>query len=192
MFGAASLTISGCGAGPPLPLYVLGTDPPAVASTTPLAGLPVIEVKPVKIPDYLDTTDLLVRTDGQMIPSRAGRWGERLSVGTTRALATALAARLPRMAVTATPPVQPPARQVLVDVGAFEARPDGKVVLVARWAILDGSGHKVLAAQRVSLVQPLASNGDPAVVAAMTRAVEQLAGQIAFGIQRTSPASPHA
>ena len=178
--------IAGCSrGGPPLPLYVLGNAPPAVASTTPQAGLPVIEVKPVKVPDYIDTTDLLVRSGVEMVPSRAGRWGERLSVGTTRALATALAARLPRMAVTMTAPVQPPARQVIVDLGSFEARADGNVVLVARWSILDGTGRKVLAMQRVSLVEPVAGTGDAGVIAAMTRAIEDLAGGIAARIDRS-------
>ena len=90
------------------------------------------------------------------------------------------------MAVTMTAPVQQPARQVLVDVGSFEARTDGNVVLVARWSILDGTARKLLAVQRVSLVEPVAGTGDAAVIAAMTRAVEELAGQIAARIERTS------
>jgi uncharacterized lipoprotein YmbA len=187
LLGAASLVLGACGSsGPPPALYVLGAAPAAATTTAPQVGLPVVEVKPVGVPDYLDTTDLLIRHDsGQVVPSQVGRWGERLSAGVTRALAAALAARLPRMAVTATPPVERPARQVLVDVETFEARADGEVVLVARWSVTDGAARETLAAERVSLAGLVAGTGDPAVVAAMTRESEGLASQVAAGLERT-------
>ena len=124
-----------------------------------------------------------------MVASQTGRWGERLSAGVTRALAAALATRLPRMAVTASPPVERPARQVLVDTEAFEARADDEVVLVAHWSITDGGPRQTLTSERVSLAEPVAGTGDGAVVAAMTRATEGLATRIAAGLERTSAAA---
>ena len=138
------------------------------------------------VPDYLDTTDLLVRHGGQVVPSQTGRWGERLSVGVTRAIAAALATWLPRMAVTATPAVERPARQVLVDVEAFEARADGEVVLVARWTITDGGARQTFTSERVSLAEPVVGAGDAGVVTAMTRVMERLAGRVAAGLERAS------
>jgi uncharacterized protein len=191
LLGAACLVLDACGSSAPPPaLYVLGAAPEAVAAVAPQAGLPVVEVKPVGVPDYLDTTDLLVRRgNGQVVPSQAGRWGERLSAGLTRALAASLAARLPRMAVTATPPVGRPARQVLVDVGSFEARAHGEVVLVARWSVTDGGARETLGSERVSLAEPVAGTGDDAVVAAMTRVTERLASRIAAWLERASAAA---
>ena len=190
LLGAAGLVLGACGSSPAPDLYVLGAAPAPVTAAAPQAGLPVIEVKPVGVPDYLDTTDLLVRHgEGQMVASQTGRWGERLSAGVTRALAAALATRLPRMAVTASPPVERPARQVLVDTEAFEARADDEVVLVAHWSITDGGPRQTLTSERVSLAEPVAGTGDGAVVAAMTRATEGLATRIAAGLERTSAAA---
>jgi uncharacterized lipoprotein YmbA len=149
-------------------------------TTTRQAGLPVVEVKPVQLPSYLDSTDLLVRgPGGQIVPSRTGRWGERLSDGLARALTGDLAALVPRMAVTTIPPVERPSRQVLVDVVSFEATLERGLVLVARWTVTDGAARSALATERVSIAIPLADTGDAAVVAAMTRAVAELAAHIA-------------
>ena len=157
--------------------------PQAPPKTVPQTGLPVVELKRVQLPDYLDTTDILERRGNQLIPSSTGRWGERLSVGMTRALTASLAARLPGMVVTATPPVERPARQILVDVSAFEPRENHQVVLVARWTILDGVSRQILIAEQASLVEPIAGTDDSGVVAAMSHALEDLAGQIAAGIE---------
>jgi uncharacterized protein len=181
---AASLLLVGCArGGPPPALYVLGAMPPAMTATTSEAGLAVVEVTEVKVPDYLDTTDLIVRSFGRLIPSATGRWGERLSVGMTRALAASLAARLPRMVVTTARPAAP-ARRILVDVEAFEAQSDGSVVLAASWSIASGSSRQTLLAEHSSIAVPLEKRDDAAVVAAMSRAVDELADQIAAGFSR--------
>ncbi len=182
-FGTAVLGIAACSLSGPAPAeYVLGAMPGATETTVAQTGLPVVEVRRVQLPDYLDTTDLLERRGNQLVPSPTGRWGERLSVGMTRALIAALAARLPRLVVTATP-LGRPTRQILVDVAAFEARPDHQVILVARWTILDGATRQVLTAEQASLVEVIEGNGDDAIVAAMSRAVEDLAGQVAARIE---------
>ncbi|MGO8920880.1 MAG: membrane integrity-associated transporter subunit PqiC [Stellaceae bacterium] len=183
-FGAAMCAITACSlSGPPPAEYVLGAMPAATATTLSQTGLPVVEVKRIQLPDYLDTTDILERRGNQLVPSPTGRWGERLSVGITRALTASLAARLPALVVTATP-LGHPTRQILVDVAAFEARPDHHVVLVARWTILDGATRHVLTAEQASLVEAIEGNGDDALVAAMSRAVDDLAGRVAAGIER--------
>ncbi len=185
---ALGLALAGCGtAGPPPVTYVLGAPIAAAEGVQPLAGRPVIEVKPVLVPDYLDISDIMVRQAGNVVTaSSTGRWGERLSVGVTRALADGLAARLPGFVVTTTTPEAQPARQILVEVETFEPRTDGTVALVAQWRALDGGGRSTLAGQRVSLAEPLADSDDAAVVAAMTRAIESLAGTMAAGLTRTT------
>jgi len=181
----ACLLVAGCAAGPVPDVYVLGDAPAAASAIRPQSGLPVVDIKPVRIPDYLDTTDLVVRTDGRVIVSRSGRWGERLSTGITRALVAALGARLPHMVVTSMPQTERPAWQLLLDVAAFEARSDGRVVLVADWTVVDSMGCTAASA-RVSLTEPVGHRGDAAIVAAMTRGVDALASDIAGAIDRAS------
>ena len=185
VFAILSLCPVGCGlSGPPPAEYVIGIAPAPARVTTPLTGRPIIEVKPVQLPDYLDTRELLVRRGNQAVASESGRWGERLSVGTTRALAASLAARLPGLIVTTTPPVEQSARQVLVDITSFEARDNQEVVLVARWSIIDGSRRFTLLSEQTALTEPVTSMDDSAVVMAMSRALEDLASAIAIGIER--------
>jgi uncharacterized lipoprotein YmbA len=169
-----------CGmSGPPPVEYVLAAAPAATTATSQVTELPVLQVMTVRLPDYLDTTDLLVRNGNQLTPSKNGRWGERLSVGMTRALASDLAARLPNIVVTTTPSVKSPERRLLVDVSAFEARPDRQVVLAARWTITDGGGHTALLSEQAVLTETAVAMGDDGVVTAMTKAVDALASRIA-------------
>jgi len=180
---AATVGLSACAlSGPPPAEYVLGPIPTADATTVPQTGIPIVEVKRVQLPDYLDTTDVLERKGNRLIPSPTGRWGERLSVGFTRALTASLAARLPRLVVTATSPVERPTWQILVDVAAFEAIED-HVVLVGRWTIVEGASHQILNAEQISLVEAIAGTGDSAVVTAMSRLIEALSDRLAAGIE---------
>jgi hypothetical protein len=193
LMGALCVTLAACGgsgAGPAL--YVLGALAKPVNDTAPQAGLQTLEVKPVQMPAYLDTTDLVTRgAEGQLNSSDKGRWGERLSESFTRALTSDLARRLPQMAVTGAPPLERPAREVLVDVEAFEATTDGSVVLIARWAVTDSS-RQTLAAERTSVAVPVPGGGDPAVATAMTQALQSLAARIASATGTRSPERPAA
>jgi uncharacterized protein len=182
-----AMALATCGpSGPPPNEYVLGTEPPATKVASPVTERPIFEMAMVRIPDYLDRTDLLVRNGNQLTSSQSGRWGERLSLGITRALAASLAAGLPKFVVTTTPSVNPPRRRLLVDVTTFEARADRQVVLAARWTITDGSGRATLLSEQAVVVEPVSAMEDSGVVAAMTRAIENLADQIARRSQLSS------
>jgi len=186
LLGFAGLALTACMSGPPPAVYVLGTMPAAAPGTTVQAGLPVIEVRSVRVPDYLDTTDLVLRRDGQVTFSQTGRWGERLSLGVTRTLAAGLTTRLPGVRVTTAAPVERPARQILVDLESFEAGTDGRMVLVALWSVIDGVTRQTLAAERSTVVVPVYGSGDAAVAAAMTHCVDDFAAEVAAAIGRTT------
>ncbi|MCR6631440.1 MAG: PqiC family protein [Magnetospirillum sp.] len=188
LLGIAGLALTACMSGPPPAVYILGTMPAAAPGNAIQAGLPVVELKSVRVPDYLDTTDLVLYRNGQVTFSQTGRWGERLSVGVTRTLAAGLASRLPGMRVTTAQPVERPARQILVDLESFEARADGRMVLVALWSIIDGAARRTLTAERSTVVVPVEGSGDAAVTAAMTRCIDDLAAQVAVGLGRVTQA----
>jgi uncharacterized protein len=182
----ASSLLTGCKlAGPPPEEYLLGT--PAVPTTDKsqaTTGLPVVLVKRVHLPDYLDRTAMVERRGNQLVPSATSRWGERLSIGMTRALASSLAVHLPGMLVTADPPVEHPARRLYVDVVTFESSAEQqRVVLVARWKITDGSGQQILMSEEASLLEAMAGADGNAVATAMSQAVEALATQVAVGVE---------
>lgn len=185
-----SLILTGCGGGGPPPVtYVLGPPAPAIASIEPLTGRPVIEVKHVLVPDYLDVSDIMVRrSENVLAPSATGRWGERLSVGVTRVLAYDLSRRLPEFVVT-TNPVGASASQVLVEIEDFAPRADGTVVLLAQWRLLDGPGRATIAGEQISMTDRAAGAGvgDAAIAAAMSREMKNFAGHVAAGVRQALP-----
>jgi uncharacterized lipoprotein YmbA len=123
----------------------------------------------------------------QINASSTGVWGERLSVGITQALAGALAKRVPSAVVVAHPPVNRPALQVLADISTLEVRPGADCVLTAHWTIVrfssDGMTRQTAGSAQGSFVAPLEGTGDQAAVSAITAVLDQLADQIAGGLE---------
>src|SRR5580658_47957 len=121
-------------------------DVPTQAGT--VAERPVIQLQRVLIPDDLDTPDILLRVGAHEIhESATGRFGERLSLGVTHALRSDLASRLPLYTIVLAQPAERPARQILVNVDAFDVWPTGRCVLVADWTLLDADRRTVLSAE---------------------------------------------
>jgi uncharacterized lipoprotein YmbA len=185
----ALLILMGCSSGSPPTTYVLNTPADAVEGVAAETGRPVVELRTVSLPDYLDTTDIFVR-DGsnELKSSQTGHWGERLSVGIADALIASLTRHLPAVRVTHAPLADEASRQLRVDVEAFDMRPDGHCVLTARWTVLGDDRRTVEAAERgtfVTLVPGTAEKlTDASIVSAMAAAVERLADRIANTLDR--------
>jgi hypothetical protein len=189
---AAALILAGC-SGSPLPrTYVLGAPVAPDPGVINEAGRPVIELPTVGLPDYLDSTDIVVRNgQNELTPSTTGRWGERLSLGITHALTAALARRLPGVLVTHSSMPGQPAVSLLVSVEAFDVHPDGQCVLTARWMIPGDSERSATLSQQGTFVTkavPSTANplSDAAIVSAMAASVDQLADRIATSLRRSS------
>lgn len=173
---ALLLGLPGCGA--PAPAVFVFPVPAAPPPRSELQ-LPMLDLRPVQVPDYLDSTQILTRAeDDRLLASPTGEWGERLSVGVTRLLAASLATRLPGVAVTTAPGGAEPRWTLRVDIQDFTLRRAGGSTLAARWSLRAGADGRLLAQRRVVLREagPLGSDG--ALVRAMTRQLVALATQI--------------
>jgi len=176
----------GCSTGPAPRTYVLHAPSDATIGVVPESNRPVVELKPVSVPDYLDTTDIMLRNGrNELTISPTGRWGERLSIGVGHALGAALVARLPAVRVVTAPTQAPHVRRVAVDIEAFDLLPDGRCILTARWTILAVDGRSAALVERgtfgTQAAQPLT---DATLVAAMADAVLKLADLVATAIER--------
>jgi uncharacterized protein len=150
-----------------------------------VAERPVMQLERVLIPDYLDTTDILLRVGAHEIhESTTGRFGERLSLGVTHALRADLASRLPPYTIVLAQSPERPTRQIVVNVDAFDVWPTGRSVLVADWTILGADRKALLSADRGAFTTAAAevNPGDTAIVTAMADAVRQLADRIAVSV----------
>lgn len=180
---AGVILLVGCGFAPPMRTYVLGDRPGGGEAAQSRDGLVVIELKTVSLPDYLDSTDILRRVGpNEVVPSQTGRWGERLSLGVTSALASALSRRRPDLSIVTVPPPRP-GQRIVVDFQAVDIEATGLCRLVARWRVTGEdtrgtakSGHGVVEENAGSL-------DDAAIAAALTRAVDQLAERIATTLE---------
>jgi uncharacterized lipoprotein YmbA len=171
--------LAGCTASPPPRLFLLA--PRAPASTESFAG--TISLKTVDIPAYLDRPQLVRLNDPyELQVSELERWGEATQEMVTRVLASDLGLRLPAgHVVPASGPLSVSADVVLeVDISRFDAEPEGTVVLAGQWVVKRDDRPRRLRAARIR-VQPEAPS-TPALVAAMSEALGQLADQIALSI----------
>ncbi len=192
----ALVCVAGCIANPPPNLYVLSNAGDSAMEGKAVAAAPVLQLQSVLVPDYLDTTDIRLRAGlHELKSSHTGRWGERLSLGITHALQTDLAVRLPLDTVMLAQPAEKSARQILVNVDAFDVWADGHCVLVANWTILESDSRAILITGRRTFIKPAASGGSPGdreVVAGMADAVSDLADSIASAVKALpQQSSPH-
>lgn len=167
--------------------YILGSPAGAAPGGGPRDIRPVLGLRTVSIPDYLDSSDMILR-DGahRLTVSPAGRWGERLSIGIADALRDELRRRLPGFRVSRESSPGSPFREIVVDIAALEMSPDGRCVLTAQWTVggdgapVSGGGEIVVGAG----VSTAALTGDT-IAAAMEAAIGQLARRIAITAAQT-------
>ncbi len=132
--GALALALAGC-AGSAASLYTLGTGQTAAG---PMHGqVPVvIAIARVRIPDELDSEDLLVRAGSVLRRSPNGHWATRLSTEVTDRITDRLAARRPDALVTSGDQAQTPDWQIVITLSRLDVSADGHAVLAADWVIV--------------------------------------------------------
>jgi uncharacterized lipoprotein YmbA len=173
--------VSGCSpSGPPPKIYVLGGGISAEPQMVSQLDKPTVEVRPARVPDYLDTTDIVTRgAGGLIVPSESGRWGERFSIGLARAVTAELRHRLPQLAITTSAWSAEPKWEVQIELDAFDVQPTSNSTLAATWSIIDVQRRRTWAEERVVLSDRGTFQTDAAVVAVMGHQVEDLAARIA-------------
>jgi len=160
----------------------------AAPTTASPAGDPMVqkqrlEVRRVLVPDYLDDTDIQMRTGSDEVQSSVtGRWGERLSLGVTRALSADLAARMPRYTIVQDGATNPQ-RQLRISVTALDLWPNGHCVLAANWSIVDQDSTTPVTSGSATFVDSLNAGGpatatDASRVEAIARTLAKLADNI--------------
>jgi uncharacterized lipoprotein YmbA len=190
------LCAAACSSAPPRRIYLLTPPPAAPTTATPSpAGEPNeskqrLEVLRILVPDYLDTTDILLRGGSNEVKASAtGRWGERLSLGLTRALRADLVARMPQYSIVQDGSSNPQ-RQLRITVTALDLWQNGGCVVAANWSIFDQDGS-IAASSGSGTFDSLNAGGTPTVADSdLVAAVARTLGKLADRIVRDAPASP--
>jgi uncharacterized lipoprotein YmbA len=171
-------SLAACVSGPPPRVFLLAS--PADAGSRVVSNGRVVQLQNVILPDFLDTTDILLRAGPHEVKaSTTGQWGERLSQGITHALQADLSTG--GAVVTVSPPTDTGAPQILVTIDDFDVWPDGHCVLAVHWTILRRPSEASGLDYRAVITAPPAGSrttSDASLVAVMAGAVQQLAQRI--------------
>jgi len=184
------VVLGGClgGSSPPSRFYLLSPLPPSEAAAAAASGV-AIGVGPVTIPEYLNRGQIVTRTgENRLELAEFDRWAEPLQKNLARVLVLNLSTLLSTDRVALHPWNRSTLMdyQVIVDVGRFEAGPDGAASLLARWSIVDGADRKILRMRKSRFREPIADESYEATVASMSRAAAALSREIAGAIRDLS------
>ena len=180
------LLITGCGSTPKESFYTLASAPP-VETTAPS---PIsIHVSTVSLPDAVDRTPMVIRTGPNKVEIEDfHRWAEPLKTAIPRVLAANLSQLVGGARVTSGRQGGSPADyRVTVEIARFESSFAEGATLEATWTVVGKSGAPV---QGRTLARAPSASGDHAGIAsAHSRALDQLAREIAAAISPV-PATP--
>ncbi len=152
-----------------------------------------VGIGPVKFPDYLDRPQIVTRaTPGKLDLAEFDRWAEPLSENFIRVLAENISTALHtnRVVIHPWPRTSQPDCHVAVEVNQFEGVPGGRATLNARWTLHGEQGRKILVQRNSEISEAVDATSYEALVAAQSRAVASLAGEIATAVREAFPANP--
>ena len=182
------VSLGGCAGTPPSKFYMLEpiSHGPAPPGTVALDQAVSIGLGPVTLPDYLDRSQIVTRTDQNTVQlAEFDRWAEPLSSNISRTLAENLVLLLQNDSI-----VQYPwpgsidvTYQVVVDVYRFDGILGEKALLEVQWSILGKKGKRALQLKRSTFVEPASGTTFGALVAAQSRTLENLSREIALALQ---------
>jgi len=181
-----ALALAGCGATPKESFYTLASAAPVESAA---AAAMTVHVGPVAIPDEVDRTPMVIRKGPNVVDIEDfHRWAEPLKTGIPRALAANLARELGAARVSSGRLSNPAADvRVTVDVTRFESSLTEGATLEAAWTVTPKTGTP--ASGRTLARAPAGSADHAGVAGAHSRALEQLAREVAAVISRL-PSTP--
>ena len=179
----AALAVGLPACAPPHPTRFYTLEPAATATPATAVEGPPVGLGPVDLPAYLDRPEIVTRQgEHQVRMAEFDRWAEPLQGLLAGLLADRLHAALGGRDVVRLPARggAEPGYGVAVAVDRLDADETGRVVLDARWRVYRvGDGRTVRSGRRVAVERGAPPPDYPAVVAAVGRAVGDLAGAVA-------------
>lgn len=186
----AVASLCGCTRSEKSRFYMLDSlvQPSATASDVHTADIS-IGVGPIKIPEYLNRTQIAARTARYEIDyAEFDRWAETFETSIPRVLAENLSVLLSTNRVYTYPwQIKTPAYQIQVEIIQFDGKIAGNIELTARWTLLkDGLGTRITRKKFIDK-RPIAGQGYSGMVSAMSLVLYDLSREIAGGVTMESP-----
>ncbi|MFZ5774605.1 MAG: PqiC family protein [Thermodesulfobacteriota bacterium] len=180
------LLLGGCvGHSPQARFYQLSAlaDGPAVATGLPSGS--TIAVGPVRLPDSLDRPQLVSRSgDNELRLAEYHRWAGSLRQEVTRVVGENLARLLPMARIEPYPWHH--GNLVRYQVEVTVTRLDGvlgqEAALDCQWSVVSPQENRLLLTRTTSLREPVAETDHSALVAAQSRLLGRLSGEVAEAV----------
>ena len=169
------------GTSPEPRFYTLASEAPPPAP--PSAAAYAIVVGPVTIPDVVDRPQIVTRTaESRVEIAEQARWAAPLKSEIARVIADHLAKTLPnaRVSTMEQRATGAPDYRVIVDVQRFDSSSEGSAIQ-ASWQVRTKENPTALSGR--SVVAEPAGAGYDALVAAHSRALAKIAGEIAAALK---------
>ena len=178
------------GAMPAMHFYTL--SPLAAPAAAPAANGPSVGVGPLSLPQALARPPIVPRAAGNELDmAEFHRWGGSLSGDILSTLTQDLAALLGSDRVVSHPWTRfiTPDYRVPVEIHRFDGALGKEVTLAATWAVHYGDEHAPRVVRKSTLTAPVAGSDYPALVAAHSKVLGDLAREIAAELarQKTTP-----
>ena len=171
--------------------HLSDTTLPSPAPPAPLPAL-ALSVPRLRIPAYLDRSEIVLRADNRLRIDNNNLWLEPLGQAATRIFSARLARRLgtEKLALAPTLDLYPDALQIHVNLLQFDGPLSGDFVLHAYWNITATADGAPLLSRESHIVIPPPQPSYAAYVDTMTLALDWLAEEIAAQIRQQTIAQP--
>jgi uncharacterized lipoprotein YmbA len=172
-----------CASTEPAKFYALSAMDTSISENAPdsFAGDITIGIGPIKIPDYLDRPEIVIRgRNNEIIMAEFDQWAGQLKESFALILSENLSIMLSTDNIATHPwsgsiPID---YQVVVEIVQFEGTPGERVTLIARWNVLGCKKNELLAMKRSSFTVTAGSDGYGALVTALSKAIEEYSVEI--------------
>lgn len=183
IFCMLAIIATGCASTKPSQFYMLSSQAMPVAASS--SAKYSISVGPVTVPAAVDRPQIVVRTGpNQVFIAEFDRWASPLKGDIARVVAENLISLLgtPQVSIFPQATAAEASYQVVIDVLHFESEPGKAATLDALWTVTSRKDDKSYSS-RTTITEPVKDGGYAELVAAHSRAIGRLSGEIAAAIR---------
>ncbi|CAK7191931.1 hypothetical protein COMNV_00112 [Commensalibacter sp. Nvir] len=176
-------------AAPPLNYYTLSLSDNNLTSQTVsyTDNYPILYVSPVTLPDYLNTSDIIIRKHSLIISSYTGRLSSILSNEITNFIKNNLTKAYPNALVTDQNPFAKPTYQLVVNINLFDIQKtkdkQGILTCEALWYIVPSDKNIKIKKYQTRLIDHGQLDSDENIIALEQKVLSQLTQKITQTLQ---------
>ncbi len=178
VFCALAALLTGCASVQPTRFYTMS---PATAPAATAPAVYSLSVGPVWVPAAVDRPQIVLQTGpNQVFIAEFDRWAEPLKEAIPRVVVENLSLMLGAQDIAIFPQsgAADASYRITIDILRFESLPCKAAIVDARWTVRSTKDEKT-GSGRAKITETVRAEGYPELVAAHSRALEQLSGQIA-------------